>query len=64
MFRLWPLNNNYGLTVTEIKDFMFSLAENCDTELYNKGVNKMLLYNYSDKTELCRSYRVVDKRDY
>ena len=43
---------------------MFSLAENCDTELYNKGVNKMLLYNYSDKTELCRSYRVVDKRDY
>ena len=31
---LYPLNKDgYGLTVTESKDFMFSLAENYDIEL-------------------------------
>ena len=31
---LWPLNNDgYGLPVTQIKDFMFSLAENYDIKL-------------------------------
>ena len=60
---LYPLyKDGYGLTVTEIKDFIFSLAVNYDTELYNKDVNTNLLDNYSEMTELCPSYRVVEKR--
>ena len=49
-----------GLWV-EIKDFMFSLAESYDIELYNKDVNTSLLDNYGDKTEFCPSYRVVKR---
>ena len=46
---LCPLKrDNYGLTVTEIKDFMFNLAENYDIELQNKDVNTFILYNYGD----------------
>ena len=60
---LYPLyKDGYGLTVTEIKDFMFSLADSYDTELYNKGVNTNLLDNYGEMTEFCPSYRVVEKR--
>ena len=60
---LYPLyNDGYGLTVTEIKDFMFNLAVSYDTELYNKDVNTNLLDNYSEMTEFCPSYRVVEKR--
>ena len=43
---------------------MFSLAENYDIKLYNKDVNTSLLDNYGEKTELCPSYLVVEKRDY
>ena len=35
--------DGYGLTVTETKDFMSSLAENNDIELYNKDV-KILIW--------------------
>jgi len=60
----YPLNKyGYGLTVTEIKDFIFNLAENYDIELYNKDVHKSLLDNYGEKTEFCPSYRVVENRD-
>ena len=55
--------DGYGLTVAEIKDFMFILAENCDIALYNKDVKKSLFDNYDDKTELCPSYRILEKRD-
>ena len=41
---------------------MFSLAVSYDTELYNKDVNTNLLDNYSEMTEFCPSYRVVEKR--
>ena len=59
---LYPLyKDGYGLTVTEIKDFMFSLAVSYDTELYNKDINTNLFDNYSEMTELCPSYRVVEK---
>ena len=34
--------DGYGLTVTETKDFMSSLAENNDIELYNKDVKKLI----------------------
>ena len=62
---LYPLyKDGYGLTVTEIMDFMFSLAVSYDTELYNKDVNTNLLDNYSEMTEFCPSYRVVEKRHY
>ena len=44
---LYPLNKD-GLTVAEIMDFMFSIAENCDIELYNKDVNTSLLDNYGE----------------
>ena len=30
------IKDGYGLTVTEIKDFMSSLAENYDSALYNR----------------------------
>ena len=50
------------LWVTEIKDFLFSLAVSYDTELYNKDVNTNLLDNYSEMIEFCPSYRVVEKR--
>ena len=60
---LYPLyKDGYRLTVTEIRDFMFSLAERYDTELYNKDVNTNLLDNYGEM--FCPSYRVVEKRDY
>ena len=61
----YPLyKDGYGLTITEIKDFMFSLAVSYDTELYNKDVNTNLLDNYSKMTvtKFCPSYRVVEKR--
>ena len=61
---LYPLyKDGYGLTVTEIMDFMFSLADSYDTELYNKDVNTNVLDNYGEMTEFCLSYRVVEKRD-
>ena len=60
---LYPLNKDgYGMTVTEIKDFMFSLADNYDIELYNKDANTSLLDNYGEKTAFCPSNRVVEKR--
>ena len=57
---VYPLyEDGYGLTVTEIKDFMFSLAESYDTELYNKDVNTNILDNYGEITEFCPSYREI-----
>ena len=44
MSHLYLLNNDgYGLTVTEYMDFMFSLADNYDIELYNRNVKKQYL---------------------
>ena len=61
---LQPLHKDgYGLTVTEIKDFVFSLADKYDIELHNKDVNTHLQDNYGEETEFCSSYRVVEKRD-
>ena len=54
---LYPLKKDgYWLTDTEIKDYIFGLAESSDIELYNKDVNKGLLDNYCEKTEFCPSY--------
>ena len=50
-----------GCAVTETKDFMSSLAENDDIELYNKDVKKRLLDNYGGK--FCPNNRFVEKRD-
>jgi len=63
LYKRWTLNKDgYGMTVTKIKDFMFSLAENYDIELYNKDANTSLLDNYGEKTAFCPSNRVVEKR--
>ena len=63
-FVSYPLNKDgYGLTVTETKDFMSSLAENYDIELYNEDVKKRLLDNCGDKTEFCPINRAVEKGD-
>ena len=44
---LYPLNKDgYALTVTEIKDFVFSLAENYDIELENKDVFTTAIVNW------------------
>ena len=44
LYKRWTLNKDgYGMTVTKIKDFMFSLAENYDIELYNKDVNTTMV---------------------
>ena len=60
---LYPLNKDgYGLTVTEIKDVMLSLADHYDIELYKKNINTSLLNNYGEKIEFCPSCRVVEKR--
>ena len=52
------IKNGYGLTVTEIKDFMSSLTKNEDAELYNKDVKKGLLVHYGDKIQFCPSHRL------
>ena len=62
---LYPVNKvGNGLTVTEIMEFMVSLAENDDIELYNIDVKRNLLDDYSDKTQFCSSHRVVEKGDF
>ena len=45
-----------GLTVTEIKDFVSSLAENYDPALYNIYSKIRVLDNYNDTIEFCPSY--------
>ena len=46
----YPLNKDgYALTFTGIKDFMLSLPENYDIELYNKDVCKRLFDTYGWK---------------
>ena len=39
------IKDGYGLTVTEIKDFVSSLAENYDPELYNRESKICVLHN-------------------
>ena len=46
-----------GLTVTEITDFVSSLAENYDPTLYNIYSKIRILDNYNDTIKLCPSYR-------
>ena len=52
------IKDDYELTVTEIKDFVSSLATNDDVELYNRDVKKRLLDHYGDKVQFCPSCRV------
>ena len=47
----------YGLTVTEIKDFVSSLAENYDSALYNRYSKMRVLDNYNDTIQFCPSYQ-------
>ena len=44
------LDDGYGLTVTEIREFMLSLAENKNEQLYNRDVKKFLLDNHLKHT--------------
>ena len=52
------IKDGYGLTVTEIKDSVSSLAENYDPALYNRYSKIRILDNYNDTIQLCPSYRV------
>ena len=52
------IKDGYGLTVTEIKDFVSSFAENYDPGLYNKYSKIRLLDNYGDTIQFCPNYRV------
>ncbi|MES9882523.1 MAG: hypothetical protein ABW185_16770, partial [Sedimenticola sp.] len=47
----------YGFTVTEISEFVSSLAENGDVEIYNRDVKQFLLAHYGDKIQFCPSHR-------
>ena len=51
------IKDDYGLTVTEIKDFVSSLAENYDSALYNRYSKMRVLDNYNDTIQLCPSYQ-------
>jgi len=45
LFYLEPITKyRYGLTFTEIKDFMYSLTDNYDPELYNMHFKKRALH--------------------
>ena len=48
----------YGLTVTEIKDVVSSLADNYDPELYNIYSMICVLNNDGATIQLCPSYQV------
>ena len=50
--------DGYGLTFTEINDFMSKVTENYDPELYNIHFKKHVLENYGDTIQFCPSYRV------
>ena len=52
------IKDGYGLTVTEIKDFVSSLAENYDPALCNIYSKIRVLDNYEVTIQLCPSYRV------
>ena len=45
-------------------NFMFSLAENNDIELYNRDVKKSVLDHYGDKTRFCLNDRVAERRGF
>lgn len=47
------INDGCGFTVTEIKEFMLSLTESCDIEIYNRDVKKFLMDHYGDKIRFC-----------
>ena len=51
------IKDGYGLTVTEIKDFVSRLAENYDSALYNIYSKMRVLDNYNDTIQLCPSYQ-------
>ena len=51
------IKDDYGLTVTEIKDFVSRLAENYDSALYNIYSKMRVLDNYNDTIQLCPSYQ-------
>ena len=50
--------DGYGLTVTEIKDFVYILADNYNAVLYNIYSKIRVLDNYGDTIQFCPSYRV------
>ena len=55
----YPLiKDDYGLTVSEIQDFVSSLAEKYDHLLYNWYSKIRLLDNYGDTIQFCPSCRV------
>ena len=51
------IKDGYGLTVTEIKDFVSSLPDNYDSALYNIYSKMRVLDNYNDTIQLCPSYQ-------
>ena len=51
------IKDGYALTVTEIKDFVSSLAENYDSALYNIYSKMRVLDNYNDTIQFCPSYQ-------
>ena len=51
------IKDGCGLTVTEIKDFVSSLAENYDSALYNRYSKMRALDNYNDTIQFCHNYQ-------
>ena len=55
------IKDGYGLTVTEIKDFVSSLAENYDSALCNRYSTRYstmrVMDNYNDTIQFCHSYK-------
>ena len=52
------IKGGYGLTVTEIKDIVSTLADYYDPVLYNRYSKIRVLDNYGDTIKFCPSYRV------
>ena len=51
------IKDGYGLTVTEIKNFVSSLAENYDSALYNRYFKMRVFDNYNDTIQFCPRYQ-------
>ena len=51
------IKDGYGLAVTEIKDFVSSLAENYDYALCNRYSKMRVLDNYNDTFQFSPSYQ-------
>ena len=54
------IKNGYGFTVTEIKEFILSLAQHDNMQIYNRDVKKFVLDHYGDNIRFCPSHRVYE----